>query len=433
MHKQNTNCLKHRTQTRLCFLTSVPLVFICALVLVLWAFNTAYAQTVEELEAAIGRYEQEIERLKQEQEKLGQNIAGTQEEARTLQNEINNINSKIKYMNNQIYLTNVNINKTGAEIGNVSDEIITTQGKIEYQKSAIGELLLEIYKQDRESLLVAVMKNANISDFLNRIQQTADVGESLLTLVSDLKETRDAHESHKNTLESKKQELEYLNRQQTSQKLSLGETQKNKSGLLKTTKGQEAEYQKLLTEAEELEREVNLQIFKLEDELRRTIDPNSLPLARHGVLERPAEGTVSQAYGCVETRFARRYYPDCNNGKGGFHNGLDIATRYGTPLRAAENGRVIAAGNAPYAYGVWAAVEHDNGLVTVYTHMSVRSVAVGQQVNRGDTIGNMGSTGLSTGSHIHFMVYAPKTFTTKESKISGTLPIGATLNPADYL
>jgi len=403
------------------------------LVLGLISASGANAQTVEELEAAIGREEQKLELLKQEQEKLSQNIAGTQEEAKTLQNEINSINSKIKYMNNQIYLTNANINKTGAEIGNVSDEIYTTQGRIEYQKSAIGELLLEIYKQDRESLLVAVMKNANISDFLNRIQQTADVGESLLALVSDLKETKDSYESHKNTLESKKQELENLNHQQVAQRISLSGTQKEKDGLLKTTKGQEAEYQKLLTEAEELEREVNLQIFRLEDELRRTIDPDSLPLARPGVLERPTEGIVSQAYGCVETRFARRYYPDCNNGKGGFHNGLDIATRYGTPLRAAENGRVVAVGNAPYAYGVWAVVEHDNGLVTVYTHMSVRNVAVSQQVNRGDVIGNMGSTGLSTGSHIHFMVYAPKTFTTKASKISGTLPIGATLNPADYL
>src|SRR3989344_7909861 len=374
----------------------------------------AYAQTIEELEAAIGRYEQEIERLKQEQEKLGQNIAGTQAQARTLQNEINSINNKIKYMNNQIYLTNVNIDKTGAEINNVSDEIITTQGKIEYQKSAIGELILEIYKQDRESLLVAVMKNENISDFLNRIQQTANVGESLLTFVADLKSTKNAYEKHRSNLETKKSELENLNRQQVAQKVSLAGTQKDKDGLLKTTKGQEAEYQKLLTEAEELEREVNLQIFKLEDELRRTIDPDSLPLARPGILEWPVKGTISQLYGCIETYFARRYYPDFNNGKGGFHNGLDIATRYGTPLRAAENGRVVAVGNAPHAYGVWAAVEHDNGLVTVYTHMSVRSVVVGQQVNREDTIGNMGSTGLSTGSHIHFMVYAPKTFTTKE-------------------
>ncbi len=399
--------------------------------------SVAFAQTnsdqVSQLRNEIERYEQEIEQLREEQEKLGKSITTTQEEAKTLQSEINNINSRIKYMENQIYLTNVNINKTGAEINNVSDEIITTQGKISHQKSAIGELLLEVYKQDRESLLVAVMKNANISDFLNRIQQTADVGESLLTLVSDLKEAKDSYESHRNTLENKKQELKYLNHQQTSQKLSLNETHKGKNNLLKETKGQEVEYQKLLTEAEELERQANLEVFRLEDKLRQAVDPNSLPLARPGVLERPAEGIVSQPYGCVETYFARRYYPNCNNGRGGFHNGLDIAARYGTPLHAAENGKVIAIGSAPSAYGVWAAIEHESGLVTAYAHMSVRNVVVGQQVQRGSVVGNMGNTGLSTGSHIHFMVYAPKTFTVQNSKISGTLPIGATLNPQDYI
>lgn len=391
------------------------------------------AKTVEELRSKIERYEQEIERLRQEQEKLGQNIAGTKEQAKTLQNEINNLNSRIKYAESQIYLTNININKTGTEINNVTDEIYTTQGRIEYQKSAIGELLLDIYRQDRESLLVAVMKNANISDFLNRIEQTSNVSESLLTLVADLRSTKNSYENHKSTLENKKRELEVLNRQQVAQKVSLTGTQKDKNNLLKVTKGQEAEFQKLLTEAEELERQANLEIFRLEDQLRQAIDPDSLPLARSGVLGEPAEGRISQLYGCIHTRFARRYYSSCDNGKGGFHNGLDIAAGYGAPLHAAENGRVIAIGNAPHAYGVWAAIEHENGLVTAYTHVSVRNVAVGQLVNRGDIIGNMGSTGLSTGSHIHFMVYAPKTFTVKDSKISGTLPIGATLNPEEYL
>jgi len=434
---QRNNFLRDRLTSltrdwQLCF---ILLCFVLALGLA--GASGAYAQTdsdrISQLRAEIERYEQEIQRLKQEQDKLSRNIAGTREQARTLQNEINNINNQIKYLNNQIYLVNANIRKTSAEIDNVSNEIITTQGKIESQKNAIGELLLDIYKQDKESLLVAIMKNANISDFFNRMQQTTNVSENLLALVNNLKETRNAYERHKNTLENKKQELEYLNRQQTSQKLSLNETQKAKSDLLKATKGQEAEYQKMLTRAEELEREVNLQIFKLEDELRRAIDPNSLPLARPGVLGRPAEGIMSQPYGCLETKFARRYYPSCNNGRGGFHNGLDIATEYGTPIYAAEDGKVIAIGNAPYAYGIWAAVEHDNGLVTVYTHMSVRNVFVGQKVKRGEAVGNMGSSGLSTGSHLHFMVYAPKTFTTKDSQISGVLPIGATLNPADYL
>jgi murein DD-endopeptidase MepM/ murein hydrolase activator NlpD len=392
-----------------------------------------FAKTVEELRAEINRYEQEIERLKQEQKKLSQNIAVTQEQAKTLQNEISRINNQIKYINNQIYLTNIEINKTKAEITDLNDEIFTTQSKIELQKNAIGELLLEIQKQDRESLIIAIFKNANISDFLNRFQNTLDVSKNLVNLLGELKTTKNIYEKNLLNLENKKLQLEFLSNQQISQKSLLNQTQKDKNLLLKITKGREAEYQKLLLETEELERQVNLQIFKLEEELRKKIDPNSLPLARRGILEWPTQGAITQNYGCIHTAFARRHYPDCDNGRGGFHNGLDIAANYGAPIKAAENGKVIATGNAPYAYGVWVAVEHDNGLVTAYTHLSVRNVSVGQQVKRGDVIGNMGSTGLSTGSHLHFMVYAPKTFTTKPSSISGLIPIGATLNPADYL
>ena len=237
----------------------------------------------------------------------------------------------------------------------------------------------------------------------------------------------------KDELENKKSNLENLKKQQGNEKTALNQTKTETSSLLKVTKGKEVEYQKLLTRAEELEREANLEIFRLEEKLRQAIDPNSLPLARPGILGWPVTGRISQAYGCIISAFARRYYPDCNNNRGGFHNGLDVAASHGTPIVAAEDGIVIAKGNTPSAYGVWFAVEHANGLVTAYTHLSVRNIAIGQTVKRGDIVGKMGSTGLSTGSHIHFMVYAPKTFTVKESKISGTLPIGATLNPADYL
>ena len=82
---------------------------------------------------------------------------------------------------------------------------------------------------------------------------------------------------------------------------------------------------------------------------------------------------------------------------------------------------------------MWIAIEHENGLVTMYAHLSLQSVNVGQEVSSGAIIGYMGSTGLSTGSHLHFTVYTSSSFSTKPSKIAGTLPIGATLNPFDYL
>lgn len=391
------------------------------------------AQSTTELKAEIERYEQEIAKLKKEQEELGQNISSTQSKAKTLQNQINSLNGKVKYIENQIYLTSININKTGAEIETLEGNIFDVQQKVNYSRDTIGRLMLTLYKQDKENLLTVLLKNANISDFFVKSQAAADINTAIFGEIEELKSNKKSLEDHKNELEQKVDNLESLKQQQSHEKAALSQTKTETSNLLKVTKGKEAEYQKLLTKAEQLEREANLEVFRLEEKLRQAIDPNSLPLARPGILEWPVSGKISQKYGCIETPFARRYYSDCNNGRGGFHNGLDIAASHGTSVVAAEDGTVIAMGNAPSAYGVWFAVEHPNGLVTAYTHLSIRNVTISQSVKRGEVVGKMGSTGLSTGSHIHFMVYAPKTFTTKESKISGTLPIGATLNPANYL
>ena len=390
----------------------------------------AFAQTDDQ---RIAELRQQIEVLEKQAEQYKGNIASQQAKAKSLKGEISILENQIKKIQTQISITSKNINKTGIEIESTETTIFDTQQKISYKKNTVGELILSLYKRDDENLMIVLLKNKNLSDFFQQSQYAANISTSLLGLIGDLKHDKNLLEEQKSNLEGKKSDLESLKRQQNIEKSSLGQATSSKSQLLKRTKGEEAAYQKLLAETEELQRQANLEVFKLEEKMRLAIDPNSLPLARHGILARPVDGSVSQVYGCIETSFARRNYPDCNNGKGGFHNGLDLAASYGTPLRAAENGKVIAVGNAPYAYGVWAAIEHENGLVTAYTHMSVRSVGVGQELKRGDVVGSMGSTGLSTGSHIHFMVYAPKTFTTKQSVISGVLPIGATLNPGDYL
>lgn len=390
------------------------------------------AQTDEEKMADL---KAQIQILEQQAEQLKGTISQKKEQADTLKNQIANLKGQIASLQIQISLTGKKITKTAIEINDMQNNIFDTQSKIDKQKSTIGQLLLFIDQRDKDSLLSVILKNNDLSDYFRQTQAAINVNTNLMSLVNDLQKTEVQLNQNKNNLEEKKSDFESLKQQQSAQKISLSQVTQGKDQLLKKTKSDEAAYQKLLLETEELQRQANLEVFKLEEQMRLAIDPNSLPLARHGVLAWPVEGVKSQYYGCIISIFARRNYPSCteNNKKGGFHNGLDIATSFGTPIHTAENGKVVAMGDAPYAYGVWAAIEHENGLVTAYTHMSVRSVSIGQEVKRGDVVGNMGSTGLSTGSHVHFMVYAPKTFTTKPSTISGTLPIGATLNPLDYL
>jgi LysM repeat protein len=86
-----------------------------------------------------------------------------------------------------------------------------------------------------------------------------------------------------------------------------------------------------------------------------------------------------------------------------FHTGVDLLAGYGTPIVAAAGGKVTAAGPADY-FGIRVEVTDSFGLVEIYAHMSQVAVAVGEQVQQGETIGYVGSTGLSIGAHLHFQL-----------------------------
>lgn len=105
----------------------------------------------------------------------------------------------------------------------------------------------------------------------------------------------------------------------------------------------------------------------------------------------PADGVFSSGFGA-------RW--------GTSHNGIDLANSIGTPIVAAADGVVIEAGPAS-GFGLWVRVQHDDGTITVYGHIHSFSVSVGQQVEAGDQIAQMGNRGHSTGSHLHFEVWTP--------------------------
>ncbi len=114
----------------------------------------------------------------------------------------------------------------------------------------------------------------------------------------------------------------------------------------------------------------------------------------------PTQGTITQNFGPTSFGLEPAY-----QGYAHFHQGVDIANAMYTPIRAAEAGTVIFAGWSNYGYGFCVQIDHGNGLVTLYGHMAQQpSVSVGEQVATGQAIGKMGSTGASTGSHLHFAV-----------------------------
>ena len=172
------------------------------------------------------------------------------------------------------------------------------------------------------------------------------------------------------------------------------------------------------------------------------IDPTSLPKTGKGVLRWPLSTVkITQYFG--NTPFASAN-PQVYNGGG--HNGIDLRAAPGTPVKSAASGTVVGTGDTDkqcrgVSYGRWVLIRHNNGLSTLYAHLSLISVSGGMEIQTGDLVGYSGNTGYSTGPHLHFAVYATQAvqIMNKRSRVCGTnltLPVSSTngyLNPLSYL
>jgi murein DD-endopeptidase MepM/ murein hydrolase activator NlpD len=103
----------------------------------------------------------------------------------------------------------------------------------------------------------------------------------------------------------------------------------------------------------------------------------------------------------ITSEFGWRYHPIYHTQK--YHSGVDIGASYGASIVAADGGTIITAGSVS-GYGNCVVINHGNGITTLYGHMSSIAVSVGQKVSKGQTIGYVGSTGNSTGPHLHWEV-----------------------------
>lgn len=117
----------------------------------------------------------------------------------------------------------------------------------------------------------------------------------------------------------------------------------------------------------------------------------------HGVVE---GAVISQQYGCTDFEL-EPYEPACPTRH--FHTGIDLAAPAGVAVHAAGSG-VVRVGSDPAGYGINVLIDHGGGMSTLYAHLGATDVASGAAVQEGERLGTVGSTGLSTGPHLHFEV-----------------------------
>lgn len=414
-------------------------------VLLFFIVSSASAASIDELQTQISDRNDKIEALEQEIDEYQNELVGIGNEKQTLQNAVRTLDVSRKKLSTNIQVTENRIYATGLQISELSIEIEEKEKKIRQNIATVAKAIRNINELDEVTLVEALLTRDNLADFWNEVETLQRFQIVMRDEVKNLIALKDELEGKKTQSEYKKIDLSSFKKDLGNQKQVLDVSRKAKDELLDVTKNKESNYEKLLEEKITLREEFERELSAFEAELKLIIDPASIPTAQSGILAWPLDKiTITQYFG--NTEFATKN-PQVYNGGG--HNGIDFRAGIGTAVRSALSGSVTAWGDTDAvqgcsSYGRWVLVKHNNGLSTLYAHLSHISVEKGGDVSTGDIVGYSGNTGYSTGPHLHFTVYATEgmrivrlgDIKKKTNCADASIPVAdpkAYLNPLSYL
>ncbi len=400
--------------------------------------KSAYQVEIDKRNAEIAQLENEIKQYQ------GQ-IEITSKEAASLKNLIKQLDLARAKLGTDIKITEKKISVTNTTINSLGKQIDDKNTRVANSLNTIAKNIRTVAEIEGESTIEIMLSKSNFSEAWMTIDQTAQFEKAVIEHVDELREVKQSLVKDKLATETAKKGLVTLKSNLGDQKTLVEQNKSEKNKVLKETNNKETTYKKLLAERLEKKEQLETEILDFESKLKEEVDISKLPQVGKGILSWPVSTVrITQYFG--KTTFATKN-PQVYNGMG--HNGVDFGIPIGTPVKSAGNGVVYGSGNTDTAcygvsYGKWVLIKHDNGLSTLYAHLSMIKVSTGDKVQSGDIIGYSGNTGYSTGPHLHFTVYAADAVhisgpTEYKSKICGTYlrmplaPRAAYLNPLSYL
>lgn len=380
--------------------------------------DDAFNAEIKELNTKIQTQKQQLEALANKQKAYARSIAAKQAEKNTLASQLSLLEDKVQQAELEIDATNLEINKTNLELQKINLDILDTNVQIDEQKDRIADLLRLVYKQDKVSSMEILLLNDSISEFLNHSKYLENANDELRQNLSKLQYDKERLDKAQAQAQEKHRQLATLKLELEDKKSKLDYEKSQQIYLLEETKESEKAYQNLLQQAKKEAAQAEAEISGLERTIREKMaqkDRDRLS-GSDSSLTWPISGRV------ITATFRDPDYPFRRII--GEHSAIDIRSPQGSPLYAAADGyvaRVKFDGSTAYAYIM---IIHNDGISTVYSHVSAVNVEADQYVVRGQLIGKTGgspgrpgSGSFSTGPHLHFEVRKN----------------GIPVNPLDYL
>ncbi len=376
-------------------------VLIIALVLVSFDFTLVYATSKTDLQNQQSELDEKINQTQTE-------LAGIKDQMSTQLTQINRLNSQISEYETELDQLEGQISTLNSEITTKEEELKAKEKEFDDRKSILEKRLVALYERGTTSYLDMLLSSESLSDFISKYYLISELAVCDNELLDSIEKAKTAVEVEKTALANKKAEVEQAQTTAQRKKNTLDLTKNEKTVIVNNLSSEEKEKQALLEEFEQDRREIQLELAKI--------------AKKHGdiVPVAPSEaGYGTPLPGKTKSNITTGFYGYAN------HGGVDFACSAGTPVQAVKAGEVVTskalkrADGSYKSYGEYIVIDHHDGTMTLYAHMlaNSRTVQNGAWVSQGQQIGQVGSTGNSTGNHLHF-----------EVRING-----ARVNPTQYL
>ena len=372
------------------FLRNKLVAFLTVLLIIgnLFSYNLVLAESDSEKELEEVRQQMDVK--EEEVTEKRQKVISISEQLKTVQLELEKINTEYEDILIKLDVVQQRIDRNESELKDIEDDLAS-------KTILLNKRMRDIYKNGQVSYIEVLFGAQNFGDFVSRLELLKTVIRRDITLITEVKLKR-------NTVLLKKEELQ-------KSYVSLEELRKEAEAKKAIIEERKQEHEEILHNAI-YERDTAERAYRELQETSRRIE-NMIRGGNYGsgqgtgVFMWPISGSITSDYGW-------RTHPIFGTSR--FHSGLDIGADYGDSVVAADSGTVIYS-DWQGGYGKTVMIDHGGGLVTLYAHNSELAVYVGQNVSKGQLIAYAGSTGYSTGPHVHF-----------EVRVNGS-----TTNPLDYL
>ena len=371
----------------------------------------ALAKSSKSLTIEKNKKKQEQMQIKNKINKEKSNISNTENEKKSVSTDIENLDAKIQVTSAKISTLESEIVRLNKDIAENQEKLQEAQVNLSENTDALRMRLREMYKRGNVNYLEVILNSKDIEELLRNNEIISSIARADRELIEFIQEQIDTIKETEETLQIDKAKVSASKAAVENERQSYQAAVDAKNNYMKVLESNldlyKAEFEKaqsnwdaLDSEIARLQKEITAQKKAEEAAARRATRVHSNITVSSGPRNGQSYTWPLPGHYSISSPFGYRMHPILGYSK--FHSGVDIPAPSGTPIVAAKSGTVIMS-QLMSGYGNVVMVDHGD-TVTVYAHCSALNVGVGESVKAGDVIAFVGSTGLSTGAHLHFEV-----------------------------